>query len=239
MASPNTTSSSTAPPPLRRGFAVVDVETSGLDPVRHRVIEVAVTQLTSAGRIEREWSSLVRVPGGTGPVHIHGLTTDDLRDAPTFAELVDELCGLLDGRILVAHNAAFDWAFLAAEAARAQAELPVSERLCTVHLARSLDLPTSNLRLGTLAEHWSIPVDTAHRAPDDVRVLVDVLRHCLERAGQRGIAMPLEECSPMPGFWRVRLTLTRWRRTARQRWRRVRRSRGRSDRSHSGPKLSG
>ena len=200
---------SVVPPPARRGFAVVDVETSGLDPLRHRVIEVAVTQLTPSGGLEREWSSLVRARGGTGPVHIHGLSDDDVRDAPGFADLVDELSELLDGRILVAHNAAFDWAFLAAEARRAGRQLPVGERLCTWHLARALDLPTANLRLGTLAEHWNIPVENAHRAGDDVRVLVGVLRHCLDAAGRDGVPLPLESCAPLPHFWR---TQARWQR---------------------------
>ena len=80
-------------PSLRRGFAVVDVETSGLDPTKHRVIEVAVTQLSPAGVVESEWSTLVRARGGTGPVHIHGLTDHDLRDAPTFAEVAGTLRG--------------------------------------------------------------------------------------------------------------------------------------------------
>ena len=79
------------------GWAVVDVETSGLDPTKHRVIEVAVTQLSPAGVVESEWSTLVRARGGTGPVHIHGLTDHDLRDAPTFAEVAGTLRGLLEG----------------------------------------------------------------------------------------------------------------------------------------------
>lgn len=208
---------SVVPPPARRGFAVVDVETSGLDPLRHRVIEVAVTQLTPSGGLEREWSSLVRARGGTGPVHIHGLSDDDVRDAPGFADLVDELSELLDGRILVAHNAAFDWAFLAAEARRAGRELPVSERLCTWHLARGLELPTDNLRLGTLAEYWSIPVENAHRAGDDVRVLVEVLRRCLDEAGRRAAPLPLEECAALPRWWRTQIRWQRLRRRLRKR----------------------
>lgn len=207
-------SSPPAPPPaLRRGFAVVDVETSGLDPARHRVIEVAVTQVAPDGEIEQVWSSLVRAPGGTGPSHIHGLTPAHVRDAPRFDEVCRQVSELLDGRILVAHNAAFDWAFLAAEAARCGVDLPVRERLCTVTLARQLQVPAANLKLGTLAEHWGIEVDQAHRAGDDVRVLVEVLARCLDEAERQGAPLPLEECHPTTGWrWRARALLTRLRR---------------------------
>lgn len=192
-----------SPPPPRLGFAVVDVETSGLDPARHRVIEVAVTQLGPRGQVQRTWSTLLRPRGGTGPVHVHGLTREHLADAPRFTEVAEELRTLLRGRILVAHNAAFDWAFLAHEAARARTTLPVSERLCTVTLARALDIPSRNLRLGTLADHWNIPVDQAHRAADDVRVLVEVLRRCLDEAGRQRLPLPLELCEPVGRWWRV------------------------------------
>lgn len=215
---------SSAPcPPVRRGFAVVDVETSGLDPTRHRVIEVAVTQLSPSGVVEREWSTLLRPRGGTGPVHVHGITGADLRGAPRFAEVAPTLRHLLEGRILVAHNAAFDWAFLAHEAARSRVALPVEERLCTVTLARQLGIPSRNLRLGTLADHWNIPVTQAHRAADDVRVLVEILRRCLDEAGRQRSPLPLEVCLPARRWWRLAGVQHRFRRRLRSAARRSRR----------------
>lgn len=186
----------TSPPATRRGFAVVDVETTGLDPSKHRVIEVAVTQVSPDGEVEQAWSSLVFTWGSTGPVHIHGLTRAMLFDAPTFAEVMPTLRQLLDGRILVAHNAAFDWLFLATEAARARSALPVEERLCTVNLARALAIPATNLKLSTLADHWGIDPGRSHRAADDVATLVQVLVRCLDESGRQSAPLPLEACSP-------------------------------------------
>lgn len=198
-------------PAQRGGFAVVDVETTGLDPEKHRVIEVAVTQVDPSGAVEREWSSLLHPRGDTGPVHIHGLTRDHLKDAPTFPEVAPVIRELLADRILVAHHAAFDWAFLAHEAARAGVDLPVEERLCTVNLARNLAVPTVNLKLATLAEFWHIDPGRAHRAADDVRVLVEVLRRCLDEAGRQGASLPLEACHPPSGLrWRLRFQVARW-----------------------------
>lgn len=192
-------------PALRFGFAVVDVETTGLDPAQHRIIEIAVTLVSAAGVIEREWSSLVHVDGDTGPVHIHGLTPQHLVGAPTFPELLPVLSELLANRILVAHNAEFDWNFLAYEAARAGSKLPVEERLCTVHLARQLQISSPNYKLATLAKHWQIDPGNAHRAEDDVRTLVKILDHCLSEAAQQGAALPLEACHhPRLSRWRIR-----------------------------------
>ena len=202
----------TPPTPAPRfGFALVDAETTGLDATHHRVIEIAVTLVDAAGSVEREWTSLVHVDGETGPVHIHGLTPEHLKDAPTFRQLLPELTELLRGRILVAHNAAFDWGFLSYEAARCGVKLPVSERLCTVNLARQLRIDSPNYKLATLAKHWNIDVGSAHRAQDDTRTLVHILRHCLDEAGRQGAALPLEECHPPVGrSWQLRRRLARF-----------------------------
>lgn len=184
-------------PSTSAGYAVVDVETTGLNPAHHRVIEIAVSLLAADGSVEEQWSSLVRPPGTTGPVHIHGITRADVEHAPTFVEISAELSRLLTGRVLVAHNAAFDWSFLAHEAARCGVHLPVEQRLCTVVLARRLDIPARNLKLGSLAEHWNIPVTETHRAAADVATLVAVLRHCLMVAESRGLPLPLEACLPV------------------------------------------
>ena len=63
-----------------------------------------------------------------------------LAGQPCFADIAEHLAPLLRGRILVAHNAAFDYAFLAAEARRCDTELPVTSVLCTLELAALLDL---------------------------------------------------------------------------------------------------
>ena len=202
-------------PQTRFGFALVDVETTGLDLQHDRVIEIAVRLMDVDGTVTQDWSTLVHTRRDPGPVHIHGLTADHLADAPTFAQLAPELARLLDGRILVAHNAEFDWGFLSREAARVGMTLPVSERLCTVNLARRLHIDAPNFKLSTLASHWGVDVGTAHQASDDVATLAEVLRFCLAEAGQQGAALPLEPCEMPSGLgWTLRRQLARLRRPA-------------------------
>lgn len=182
----------------RQGYAVVDVETSGLSPAVHRVLQIAVTQLAPDGSVESAWSTLVDPGCDPGPVHIHGLTRERLAGAPQFADIAQTIARLVRSRILVAHNAQFDWRFLSAEATRASVSLDVDSRLCTMALTRRLDLPVPNLRLESVAAYWGVTQIRAHDAVDDTRVLVDVLRHSLAAADRMGITLPLTRTSGAP-----------------------------------------
>ncbi|WP_374024029.1 DEDDh family exonuclease [Mycobacterium sp. HNNTM2301] len=173
------------------GWAVIDVETSGFRPGQARVISLAVLGLDACGRVEQSVVSLLNPGVDPGPTHVHGLTAAMLEDQPQFADVVDDVVKVLDGRTLVAHNVAFDYAFLAAEAELAEAELPIDSVMCTVELARRLDLGIDNLRLETLAAHWGVTQERPHDAFDDALVLTGVLASALERARERDIWLPV------------------------------------------------
>lgn len=173
------------------GWAVVDVETSGFRPGHARIISVAVLALDPDGRVQQSFASLLNPGVDPGPTHVHGLTTAMLDGQPQFSDVVGEVTALLAGRTLVAHNVAFDYGFLAAEAEIAGTELPVDAVMCTVELARRLDLGLDNLRLETLAAHWNVTQARPHDALDDARVLAGVLVPALERAREREVWLPV------------------------------------------------
>ncbi|HMS74961.1 TerD family protein [Gordonia sp. (in: high G+C Gram-positive bacteria)] len=179
---------------VESGWALVDVETSGLRAREHRVLSVAAITMDSSGRVEEEFSTLLNPGCDPGPVHIHRLTRERLRGAPTFDTIVEPLTQLLDGRTLVAHNAAFDHGFLVEEARRAGAKLPTAQRLCTVTLARRLQLDVPDVKLGTLARHWGIRQDNAHDALDDARTLTHVFRRSVDLADSLGLGLPIVAC---------------------------------------------
>lgn len=174
-----------------RGWAVIDVETSGFRPGQARIISLAVLGLDAAGRLEQSVVSLLNPKVDPGPTHVHGLTAAMLDDQPQFADIAGEVVDVLRGRTLVAHNVAFDYAFLAAEAEIAEAELPVDFVMCTVELARRLQLGVDNLRLETLAAHWGVPQQRPHDAFDDVRVLTGILAAALESARELDVWLPV------------------------------------------------
>ncbi|MFE0645864.1 DEDDh family exonuclease [Streptomyces sp. NPDC058877] len=179
-----------------RGYAVVDVETTGLAR-DDRIVSAAVYRLDARGNVEDHWYTLVNPERDPGPVWIHGLTSDVLEGAPLFPEIAAEFAARLDGRVLVAHNAMFDWQMIAREYARARSAAPVRQRLCTIALAKELSLPLPNHKLESLAAHFGVVQQRAHHALDDARVLAEAFRPSLHAAAERNVRLPLLECRPL------------------------------------------
>ena len=124
---------------MASGYAVVHVETTGLLGTGHdRVIEVSVVHVDSSGRITGEWDTLVNPGRDLRDREVRRIRASDVRLAPTFAQIAPELCALLDGRAVVAHNARFVARFLATEFDLSGLEppAPLTTPLCTIHLAR-------------------------------------------------------------------------------------------------------
>ncbi|MFC8533441.1 TerD family protein [Streptomyces sp. NPDC057249] len=189
-----------AQPDYFHEWALVDVETSGLRPGRDRVLSLAVLTLDAYGNRTGEYTTLLNPGCDPGPVHVHGLTPDRLAGAPTFEEIAPKVGALLSKRVMVAHNAQFDYDFLAHEFARIRSWMPVSRRLCTLALNRLVGPATADLKLGTLARHYGVRQERAHDAQDDVRVLSGILRGSLDAAEQLGLALPLLECPPRQDY---------------------------------------
>ncbi|MGY0023040.1 DEDDh family exonuclease [Streptomyces sp. cg35] len=192
------TAASAAPWPTAypKGYAVVDVETTGLSR-DDRIISAAVYRLDAQGEVEDHWYTLVNPERDPGPVWIHGLTTDVLDGAPLFPEIAEEFAARLDGRVLVAHNAVFDWSMIAREYARARRTAPVRQRLCTIALSKELGLPLPNHKLESLAAHFGVVQERAHHALDDARVLAEAFRPSLRAAAEGNVRLPLLECRPL------------------------------------------
>ncbi|MFC5744180.1 TerD family protein [Actinomadura rugatobispora] len=177
-------------------WALVDVETSGFRAHEHRVLSLAIVTVGSDGARTGEFTTLLDPGCDPGPVHVHGLTAGRLRGAPRFEDVGGKVAELLRDRVMVAHNAPFDYGFLAHEFARAGLALPVRRRLCTLALNRRLAPPTSDLRLGTLAAHYGVAHAREHDALEDTRALAGVLRGSLASAAEMGVPLPLVPCPP-------------------------------------------
>ncbi|MFC8895575.1 TerD family protein [Streptomyces cinereoruber] len=177
-------------------WALVDVETSGLVARRDRVLSVAVLTFGPDGVQTGEFSTLLNPGCDPGPVHIHGLTAERLSGAPTFEQVAGRIGALLQDRVMVAHNAQFDYDFLAHEFARARLHLPVTRRLCTLALNRRVEPPAADLSLASLAAHYGVPQTRAHDALDDTRVLAGIFRSSLSEAARLDVPLPLVPCPP-------------------------------------------
>ncbi|MEV0488299.1 DEDDh family exonuclease [Streptomyces sp. NPDC050508] len=194
--SPAVSAATPWPAAYPQGYAVVDVETTGLAR-DDRIISAAVYRLDALGEVEDHWYTMVNPERDPGPVWIHGLTSDVLEGAPLFKDIAEEFATRLEGRVLVAHNAVFDWQMIAREYARVQIEPPVRQRLCTIALSKELSLPLPNHKLESLAAHFGVVQQRAHHALDDARVLAEAFRPSLRAAALGGVRLPLHECRPL------------------------------------------
>jgi DNA polymerase-3 subunit epsilon len=172
------------------GFAVVDVETTGLYPSVDRVIEIAVVRVDSSGRLLDEWATLLDPGRDVGPTSIHGITARDVRGAPRFADIAPELRWRLGGEVLTAHNARFDRTFLAAEFERAG--LPMddcSSAFCTMWGCSRYRLTSSRALAGCCAE-LGLCHDEPHTALGDARATARLLGVILDRVGVGRLELP-------------------------------------------------
>lgn len=167
------------------GYAVVDVETTGLRPSWHdRIVEIAVVQVAPDGVVEATWSTLVNPQRDLGPQVIHGISAADVRYAPTFEQVAGTLASLLAGRVFVAHNASFDLEFVRWSFAALGLDVPLvwPASLCTMRWADRL-LPGSSRTLVGCCETAGITMGIAHEALSDAMATAGLLLHYLHAAG--------------------------------------------------------
>src|SRR6266496_1303240 len=170
-------------------FAVVDVETTGVRAqVGGRILEVAVAIL-ERGTIHLAFEALLD-PGTPIPLwvaRLTGITEGMVVGRPRFGDVVAGFGRALDAAVFVAHNARFDWRFLAAEYALAGVPAPGGKPLCTVRLTRRLVPELRHRGLDHVAAFFGIENPARHRAFGDALATAHVLRALIGRARERGV----------------------------------------------------
>ena len=161
------------------GFAVIDLETTGLFPGGHdRVVEIGLVALDPYLRPVGEWATLINPCRDVGPTSIHGITASQVADAPTFSEIVGDVGAWLGDRILVGHNVRFDLSFLDAEFGHSGFRVQWVPGLCTMWLASSI---TGARRLDECCQCLGIDTGRSHSALLDARSAAALLACCLQR----------------------------------------------------------
>ena len=183
-----------APPPgppwdlpvVEAPLAFVDLEMTGLDSTRDRVVEVCIDRVVggrSVGGVRTLLDPRERVGGAA---HVHGLDAAALAGSPRFESVADDILAVLDGAVLVAHAASWDVRFLVAELARAGRPVgpdtaqgvQLEHYLDTLALARR-SFAFHSYSLDALCRELLIERGQAHRAESDVRALRAVFDRCV------------------------------------------------------------
>jgi DNA polymerase-3 subunit epsilon len=174
-------------------LVVLDTETTGLYPgLGNRVVEVGALRLEGwqeIGTFDRLiYPDRAMDAKASSINHIYD---SDLAGQPRFVDVADELATLLDGAIVVAHNAVFDAGFIGLEywlAGYAQDERePVLPNpwLCTLLLARK-HFHFGRNNLGYIAQQLGVRRGTAHRALNDVYMTAEVLKRMTRQLTKKG-----------------------------------------------------
>ncbi|PZQ88723.1 MAG: hypothetical protein DI534_11255 [Leifsonia xyli] len=167
-----------------RQIAVVDVETTGLDPRTDRVVSIAILALdlsefvsNGGGRIDRltaRFNPGRKIPAAAS--RVHGIYDRDVAAADRFEADAAAIAGFIGSRTIVGHNCDFDVEFLKAEFVRATGGFPLAgnRRLCTmkamseVH-GRRVSLDEACRLVGTPGRKGA-----AHDALEDVLLTLQV-----------------------------------------------------------------
>lgn len=169
--------------PIRR-FAVIDLETGGLNGSSDPIYQVAVV---CGDLIEgheslnhlSSWSTMIRLHrpwDRIGAQHIHHISRWKLLLAPSTRSALAQMFELIGSRDIVAHNLAFDWKFLSTAAKQHNLVLPTGSHTCTLKLSRRLDPDRQQShRLTDICQRYGIGITQAHDALHDATATSQIL----------------------------------------------------------------
>lgn len=178
---------------LTQKFVVIDTETTGIDPAKDKVVEVA-TATVSGPSVGHGFDTLIN-PGTPIPPTAsacHHLTDADVIGAPTLDAIAGKLAEQAQDAVLVAHNANFDRGFLPC--------LADKKWLCTMRMAKHL-FPLAPSYSNQVLRYWlKLTVENTglppHRAKSDATVtaalFVELLKHYMAQEGDKGVDALLE-----------------------------------------------
>ncbi|KQB85262.1 exonuclease domain-containing protein [Corynebacterium oculi] len=170
-------------------FVALDVETANAD--WGSICQVGAVRFIDGREVAAEsWLCQPPVPGfHPTNVGVHGITQDDVSQAPTFAECLPRIVEFLGDLPFVAHNAQFDATALHRACAAAGIDAPTLHFGCSLALARTQGrsgLRVVNHRLPTVAAALGVPLDQHHEALSDARACGAIVAALAARHGWSG-----------------------------------------------------
>ncbi len=163
-------------------FAVVDIETTGLSARRgDRITEICVIRVKNK-REENCFQTLLNPerPIPYEVLAISGITDEMVKDAPVFAEVVNEFLPLFQEAVIVCHNASFDMGFINGQLKNIGLPAMNTPKLDTLVLARKYFNFQGN-SLSKIANQLDIKCENVHRAESDVRTTIAILNYFIEK----------------------------------------------------------
>ena len=168
-------------------YAIIDTETTGGNPQRNRITEIAV--IIHDGRVVTEVYSTLVNPECSIPYNITqmtGITDEMVAVAPKFYEVARKIVELTENRVFVAHNVNFDYQFIRNEFSRLGYDYK-RDKLCTVRLSRKLFPGLPSYSLGNLCKSLDISLKDRHRAKGDAMATAILFGLLIQRNADSGM----------------------------------------------------
>ncbi|CAN5576251.1 hypothetical protein BH23CHL7_BH23CHL7_10860 [soil metagenome] len=157
-----------------RPFVVFDVETTSRDAGMGKMVEIAGVKVNH-GQITDRWSSLVNPGVSIEGKQLHGITNEDVGEAPSPAEAARSFMEWAGDGVLVGHNVGFDIGFLEAALEGEKINGP-GRYLDTLVLVKGA-YPDADLKLADLARFFGLETEPTHRAMPDAEATAQLLIH--------------------------------------------------------------
>lgn len=109
-------------------FIALTIKTSGIHPSTARMITVDAVTLDPQGNPVDEYHCVLDPGNDPGPVHLHGLTHEEVKEGKRFSQILKQLGRLIDGRTLIVHHAPYTWGFIVSEARQAMSQAARANR---------------------------------------------------------------------------------------------------------------
>jgi ATP-dependent Lhr-like helicase len=182
-------------------FVVLDCETTGLHPNGgHQMVELALLDVDEEGAIVDRYSTLLKPRRELDASAIHGIDADELSSAPSFDQIVGEVSDRLRGRVIVAHNARFDRAFLETELGHCGIDVVPLPVVCTMELASRLGIGGVRRRLDDCRASLGLDGQVGHTALADAEAAAAIFAAYLKRYGNGVAALVRGKVRP-PEDW--------------------------------------
>ena len=168
----------------------IDTETTGLDPRKAWIVEIAAVRLV-AGRLQPKaaFRRLLRpgepIPGSA--IGIHGIDDAAVADAPAFADIWPELSSFIGGTVVIGHALGFDFAVLKRECERAGIGWTRPHILDTQLLAEVAEPDLADYSLDSLAAWLGVEITDRHSALGDALACARIFLALLPKLREGGI----------------------------------------------------
>lgn len=145
----------------------LDIETTGLNFWRDRVLELGIVSVENGHVIRKSYMFNPKTPINKRAYRVHGISFDDVKGKPEFGELKEEILKFLNDAILVGFNIlTFDIPFLNFELLRLK-DKPILNRAIDLKEVMKFISEKPPNSLITLAKSLDVNVDKVHRALED------------------------------------------------------------------------